>query len=81
MFLRDRLCGPVVCVDNGSAYIIDICWSRLQQNKLTDTALHTVDMHALHTVMSCTYAAVALHTVDMHVLHTVLSPPCCLLHT
>ena len=49
--------------------LIDICRSRLQQNKLTDTALHTVDMHALHTEMSCTDATVALHTVEMHVLH------------
>ena len=21
MFLRDRLCGPVVCLDNGSSYV------------------------------------------------------------
>ncbi len=35
--------------------LIDIGFSRLQQNKLTDKAFHTVDTHALHTVMSCIY--------------------------
>ena len=29
MFLRDRLCGPVVCLDNGSAYVIPVMCSRL----------------------------------------------------
>ena len=28
-FLRDRLCGPVVCLDNGSAYVIPVMCSRL----------------------------------------------------
>ena len=29
MFLRDRLCGLVVCLDNGSAYVIPVMCSRL----------------------------------------------------
>ena len=29
VFLRDRPCGPVVCLDNGSAYVIPVMCSRL----------------------------------------------------